>query len=44
MNSSSDRLKFQTRALITANQANMDVEQAKLAMRDKLVKILSGLF
>ncbi|WAJ70089.1 complement resistance protein TraT [Catenovulum adriaticum] len=40
----SDRQKYQTKVLITANQANMDVVNAETEIAKKLTRVLSGLF
>ncbi len=40
----SDRQKYQTKVLITANQANMDISNAEQEIAKKLTRVLSGLF
>ncbi|MCU4676640.1 complement resistance protein TraT [Catenovulum sp. 2E275] len=40
----SDRQKYQTKVLITANQANMDVVKAEAEIAEKLTRVLAGLF
>lgn len=39
-----NRKKYQTRVLMTANQANMDIPESELVMQKRLTKVISGLF
>ncbi|NTS77457.1 complement resistance protein TraT [Catenovulum sp. SM1970] len=42
--STTNRKKYQTRVLITANQMNMVIAEAEVKMQEKLTQALSGLF